>query len=435
MNKNQKSIFCPIPWLFQAVRNNGDVRVCCQANVSDSKGLLQDEMGETINAKNGKLREARNAKRLKTMRQKFLKGEWPSECVRCMEEEAASLNSRRIYEISNWGDLRDQLSEKTSEDGTINTIDNPVRYLDLRFGNRCNLKCRMCGPADSDSWYSDYVALTGSQIFTDSHGEVTLKKRGDNWVEPDKSYNWFEDERFWSALSMDVKGLKHIYMAGGEPLLIRQHYQFLAKLVEKNLSGNIILEYNTNLTILPDTVVELWKNFKQVRVGASIDGIRDVFEFQRHPAKWDSVFANLQKLDNLPEPIISWMACTVTVYNVMHIPDFIKWKVEESNFKRINSTKKRPIITYHMAHKPDHLNVRNLSEEQKIRISNIYEKSRSYFREKYTKLLSDKAIEILDSIEKYMNSKSHQQHFTEQMIQYSESLDLIRNEDSKQFLP
>ena len=427
--------FCPIPWIFQAVRNNGDVRVCCQANVSKNRGIIRDKEGRPYNASEGRLTESRNAELVREMRLQMLEGEWPSECVRCQQEEESGLNSRRQYELSNWNTDFNEMKKITSSDGSIPVDKAPVIYYDLRFGNKCNLSCRMCGPSDSDQWYNDYVQLTGRNYYHDSHGKVELEKVKDSWKDTKNSYSWYTSPLFWEELEKNQNNIQHIYMAGGEPLLIDQHYEFLEKCIEQNLGQNIVLEYNTNLTLLPQRVVKLWSQFKQVRVGASIDGFGDNFEFQRYPARWDMVYKNLQKLDQLERPVLSWLAYTVTAYNVMHLPEFMYWKVKESGFQKINSTKKRPVITHHMAHKPEHLNVRVLSSEQKQKVTDHFMKFKSIFESEFDELHSKKAIEILNSVEKYMHSQSYYESHYDQLISFSERMDQIRNENSQNFLP
>ncbi len=435
MSDPDSATFCPIPWNFQASRNNGDIRICCQANVSKNSGIVRNEAGEAYNAKNGNLIEARNAPLMKQVRKNMMEGRWSKECIRCQEEEASGLNSRRQYEMFNWPLRLKDVRSYTDDDGTIDVEKTPIQYYDLRFGNKCNLACRMCGPTDSDLWYNDYVKLRGETHYNDSHGRVELEKKGSSWFDKNKTYQWYESEAFWKSLEKFKDGLQHIYMAGGEPLLIKEHYKFLENCVTSKVSENIILEYNTNLTILPNKVLDLWSHFKQVRVGASIDGYGDVFEFQRYPARWNDIYKNLQKLDELPAPVFSWMACTVTIYNVLHIPEFIRWKVEESGFKRINSGKKRSLITHHMAHKPDHLNVRVLSENQKKQVVNKFKEYRSYFQNNFSELHFKESQRILDSIETYMMGKSLYDKFSAEQKFFTETLDKIRDQNSEKFVP
>ncbi len=427
--------FCPLPWNFQAIRNNGDIRICCQANISTNRGLLTNDEGRIFNAGTDNLDKARNAQLMKEVRKAMIKGEWHATCQRCRQEEESGLDSRRQYEFRNWKLRMSDVEQGTKEDGTIEVDKFPVAYYDLRFGNKCNLSCRMCGPSDSSAWYEDHVALTGSTEYQDTHMKVQLEKKGTQWVDANKSYQWYLNDDFWKQLSEKDDGIKHIYMAGGEPMLIREHFRFLEKCVRKNISKNIILEYNTNLTILPDKVLDLWKSFKEVRVGASIDGYGDVFEFQRYPAKWQEVFKNLQKLDKQPRPIFSWLACTVTVYNVTHIPEFMLWKINESDFQRINSSKQKPILTIHMAHKPEHLNVRVLSDEKKAQIKSLFEEYKGKFREQWESDLAIKAEKILDRITNYMDGGSYFDQYNDQLVEYSHKLDSLRGESSEKFLP
>jgi len=94
--------FCPIPWIFQAIRNNGDIRICCQANVTKNQGVVRHTNGKSYNGATDNLEEARNALLMKSVRKNMLNGIWSDECQRCKNEEIANLNSRRIYELENW---------------------------------------------------------------------------------------------------------------------------------------------------------------------------------------------------------------------------------------------------------------------------------------------------------------------------------------------
>ena len=79
--KNKK--FCPLPWIFQGLRNNGDIRVCCQANTSKSKGIYRKENGDAFNAKIDSLQESRNSELAKEIRKTMLNNEEHEACIRC----------------------------------------------------------------------------------------------------------------------------------------------------------------------------------------------------------------------------------------------------------------------------------------------------------------------------------------------------------------
>ena len=94
--------FCSIPWNFQAIRNNGDIRVCCQANVTKNQGVVRHKDGTPYNAGKQSMAMARNAPLMKTMRKNMLNGIWSEECFRCKQEEEVGLTSRRQYEALEW---------------------------------------------------------------------------------------------------------------------------------------------------------------------------------------------------------------------------------------------------------------------------------------------------------------------------------------------
>jgi hypothetical protein len=420
--------FCPIPWIFQAARANGDLRVCCQANVTKNRGVIRKANGTAYNAGADDLDEARNAELMKDMRLNMLNGIWNEECGRCKREEESGLNSRRQYELGQWKYTIEQAKKDTAEDGSINVVNTPVVYYDLRFGNFCNLKCRMCGPTDSNAWYNDWIKLTGSNVFKETSGDVEIKEINGKLCTTD--YDWPNHEPFWEYLEKHAHNIQHVYFAGGEPMLIERHYDFLERCVKLDVAKNIIVEYNTNMSTLPSRVLNLWTNFKQVRIGASIDGMEKVLEYQRYPAKWDKIYKNLKTLDEMPENIFGWLAFTVTAYNVNHMIEFMKWKLKDSGFKKINSTKRRPVITHHVAHHPKHLNIRVLPNEMKQKIT---ERFREFYewakQENFEPHVLEHLKQISLGVSNYMNSESYYDDYWNEFVEYTKKLDYIRNEN------
>lgn len=429
MNEPVAKTFCPIPWIFQAARSNGDIRLCCQANITKNQGILRKSDGTAYNVGVDNLNEARNAELMKSVRLNMLNGIWSEECGRCKNEEQNGLSSRRKYEENNWPNFTfEKAKEITNEFGEIDTEVNPVRYYDLRFGNFCNLKCRMCGPTDSDTWYEDWEKLTGKSTYKETNGEVQIYRKGNKLVSD--AYNWVHNDSFWKQLYKNVQNIEHVYFAGGEPMLIDRHYDFLEYCIETNAAKNMIVEYNTNMSTLPPRVLDMWSKFKQVRVGASIDGMEKVLEYQRHPAKWNKLLKNLYTLDNSPPNIIGWIAFTVTAYNVNHMVDFMKWKLTESNFKKINSFNNKPIITYHMAHHPKHLNIRVLPNELKDTITENFDDFITWINKTdLSKNTKNKAKDIRNSVISYMTSESYFDEYWDNFVSYTKSLDNIRAEN------
>lgn len=428
--------FCPIPWIFQAIRNNGDIRICCQANTTKNQGVVRHHNGTPYNAKTDNLDDARNADLMKQVRLNMLDGKWSEECTRCMNEETTGLNSRRQYELENWNFTLDDAKKITDNNGIIN--DQKIKYYDLRFGNVCNLACRMCGPTDSHTWYEQWTEYHGTTEYDDTHGKVVLTRNSKGRLST-TDYDWHNSNTFWKHLEDSISNIEHVYMAGGEPMMIERHYEFLQKCIDLNCSKNIILEYNTNMTNLPDRVLKMWTEFKQVRIGASIDGMGDVVEYQRWPLKWNHVLKNLKKLDEFSQKhsnILPWLAYTVTVYNVWHTPEFMWWKLKESGFKKINSTKKRPIITHHVAHGPKRTNLKLLPLEKKNELKLYYNEWIEKFKNdnELTEEVKKNAISILDSIINFTFSDNYPKSLDE-FIKFTKYLDQARKQNIVDVVP
>lgn len=438
--------FCPLPWMFQAVRNNGDFRICCQANVSPTRGLLRHADGRVANAATDDPEEVRNLALMKEARVLMLKGEWPASCVRCAREEGAGLRSRRIYENQLWGETvnADSARAWTAVDGTLDPEGSPLLSVDLRFGNKCNLKCRMCSPKDSDFWYDDHVALQGPR-FHDTHGTVRLEpdEKG-RWRATENGYDWYESgEKFWGKLREVLPGLRHLHIVGGEPLLLEKHYELIERIVRDDQAGHITLEYNTNLTLLPQKILELWSRFQKVRVGVSLDAEGALGEYIRSPSKWSVLERNLERLDVAPGPIDAWISTTVQIYNVFYLPELIDWRLR-AGFRRINSGSRAPLITSHPLHNAAYLNLRALPAAAKDLVEHKFAAYHEAFVARaasgefaghpHAGVLEARLKELLQGYVQFMRAEDLSGLFGE-FVKYTNALDKIRGQRFAQVAP
>lgn len=430
---NHKS-FCPVPWNFQAIQNNGTVRVCCQMNVTKGRGTLKKKDGTPYNAKFDDLTEARNSTLIKDVRKKMLNNEWPEDCARCMKEEESGIRSRRQWENELWTNITPTtVSDFTLPDGEIMTDELPVVFYDLRFGNFCNLACRMCGPEDSHTWYKDWVEIGHGSKWADTHGNVELTKNSNGrWVTD--AYEWHDSQIFWDQIEKNLHNIQRVYMAGGEPLLIERHYEFLQKCIDVGVAKNIELDYNTNLTNLQTRVIDMWKEFKTVVIGASIDGFGDVLEYQRYPAKWSIINKNLKIVDKLPSNVIATISATVTVSNVWQFPDFMLWKLRQGFTKINKSNGTNPVLNYHMCHRPLSNNIQVLPDKHKNMLKEHYESKKKEFDE-FDDNVKKSAYKILDGIIKFAFADKTDNIKLEQFIQFTKKLDKVRNQDITSIVP
>jgi organic radical activating enzyme len=365
--------FCVIPWLHLATRPNGDARICCVANASGSYsgdysvGLVKKEDGDPSNFGRELPSQIFNNEYMRSVRKTMLEGKIPSSCTKCFEEESKGIVSKRIWETGAWhldNVNIPKLIEETEEDGTI---PYKLQYLDLRLGHTCNLKCVMCSPHDSSMWVADHKKVF--PIF-----QSPLIKKQMEWDQKEFNNYWHENPAFWEEIYAQIPNIKQLYFAGGEPLIIKEHKAFLEEIVRRGYAGQIHLRYNTNVLMLDDSIIELWKKFKIVKVGVSLDGLDDRNYYIRYPSKWDTIVQNLHKLDNTPDNIQVTIALAAQILNIKHIPDLIKWKVS-SNFKKINKqvnasgyTQGGGLIGVHLLWIPTWLSIRVLPKEDKLEV-------------------------------------------------------------------
>lgn len=382
--------FCVLPWIHLATRPNGDMRICCVANASGantgdySVGLVKKENGEPANFGNDLPSEAINNDYMKSVRKTMLAGEVPASCLKCYEEEQQGIASKRIWETGTWHyddvDIPELIAQ-TKEDGSIPFN---LQYLDLRLGHTCNLKCIMCSPHDSSLWVSEH-----KKVFPIFQSQLVKKQM--TWHAEEFNNYWHENPKFWQEIYQQIPNIKQLYFAGGEPLLIKEHKIFLNEIIKSGYASKISLRYNTNGILISDEIIDIWKKFRKVKVGISLDGMGERVHYIRYPLEWKTIEENLRKLDNTPDSIHCNIALAAQILNIKHIPDFIKWKVT-SNFKKINfeknivgQTNGGGLIGVHLLWIPTWLSLRVLPNEDKKQVRELFQELKEWLWNNYTK--------------------------------------------------
>lgn len=381
MNKRSKT-FCILPWVHLSTRPDGQMRVCCTANASSvgptndkehggQIGILKTEDGKPNNLNVSDFLSSWNSTYMKNVRKQMLNGEKPPSCIKCYKEEEAGHNSKRMWETRYWSERVDvdDLINKTSETGEISP---QLKYIDLRFGTKCQLACVMCSPHDSSGWITDW-----------QHIFPTLKNESIKqvWQWKNKgsingsSYNWHKNNPiFWNQFYEQIPTMKQLYFAGGESLIIEEHYDILEQCIKQGYAKDMEIRYNSNGVEWRKDLFDLWKEFKLVRFHYSVDSINHMNEYIRYPSKWErteEVFHILDKetSDNVEVTI----ACAVNALNIYYIPEFLRWKLQQ-NFKKINMW---PFgaggINYHFVYWPPYLNVKSLPAWFKEKCKEKYE--------------------------------------------------------------
>ena len=205
---------------------------------------------------------------------------------------------------------------ETHEDGSIDNFE--MIYLDFRFSNLCNFKCRSCRPEWSSTWAKE-AASNHNHPYKDWDGHIPR-------------HNLTEKE-FIDKFKDTFKTVKRIYFAGGEPLAAKEHYWILKHLIEVG-NTDVWVEYNTNLSMLKNaelklSVVDYWKKFSSVNIRVSIDGSGKKGEYIRKGTDWELIENNFKYIkENLPNVILG-IASVFQLTNALHLPDFYEDWVEK----------------------------------------------------------------------------------------------------------
>lgn len=297
--------FCVLPWVSLEASPIGTVRPCC---------LADDEI---VDANNNKFHlsaanfaEIQNSQHMQSLREEFLAGKKPQTCRKCWNEERSGRTSKRMHTLNR---LKHILADETW------TADaKPLMFLDLKLGNICNLKCRICG-----SWSSSQFAV---EEINDAPPEekktiyAYQMLRAGAWPQ--------ENQQFWDQIDQQLNNIRYIEFTGGEPFMIQQHFDMLQGIVDRGIAGQVEIHYNTNGSIFPENAAEIWRHFKTVEIAFSIDDVGPRFEYQRSNAVWTEVCANLDRFRDLKEiyPNIVLQVCTtVNIFNVRYIDQVAEW--------------------------------------------------------------------------------------------------------------
>jgi MoaA/NifB/PqqE/SkfB family radical SAM enzyme len=314
---------CMLPWISIETSPIGTARPCCLA-----KDEITDTTGSKYDLNTHTLEEIYHSEYMQLLRQQFLAGSKPATCQRCWDEEAAGRVSKRM-------NSRIRLKEYYDRVDWNNLNPDQLWFIDLKLGNICNLKCRICGSWSSSPWAQEEIAYIPN-VNKKEHLAYTYLKQG-AWPR--------ENPTFWDNLRALLPNIKYFEFTGGEPFLIKEHFELLEYAVEHGYAKDIEIHYNTNGTVFPERA-DLWNEFKHVEVAFSIDNIGLRFEYERYLAKWDEVTTNIDKFTDMRSNKFSTQLClTVNVQNVYYLPEICEW-IEQQTFDH---------IYFNMLHDPWHM--------------------------------------------------------------------------------
>jgi radical SAM protein with 4Fe4S-binding SPASM domain len=327
--------FCMIPWTSLMIDPSSNVKPCCE---------YEQTWGDCSLDSLQKIWNSESAKKLRT---DMLAGIKPESCRNCHVKENLGRDTLRKSTNRRFVNLINKV-DATHDDGYLE--DYSLNYLDARFNNLCNLACRMCGPHLSSSWHKPALAI--GKI---DKSVSALKIAGKNNFD------------ILDQIMLHLDSLQCIYFAGGEPMIIDQFYKIVEALDARG-RHDVELIYNTNMTkssLGNRSIFDLWKNFKKISIGASLDGEYQRGEYLRSGLHWQDVIDfRKQLLEHRPD-IDFYVSATISTINALHLPDFHRSWVEQGFIG------------------PEDFNLQLLLEPRYLRVDAAPERLKTLIREKY----------------------------------------------------
>lgn len=296
----ESKTFCIYPWIHLHAYPTGEAYPCCHAEMKYPVG----------NCRTNTLAEIWQDQPMQQLRSDMLNETPNAACGRCYEQEQSGFFSGRKSANKHHGHHVKKIDENPFE----------MTYWDIRFSNLCNLKCRSCGHIFSSQWYQDQAKLAGG-----------------NWKDHNRVLNYAgrTETDMWDQLLPHIDYVEQIYFAGGEPLLMEEHYRILDELVQRE-RFDVRLIYNTNFThtdLKGQSVFEYWKQFDSVAVGASLDGLGRYGEYIRKGTEWNKIEQNRIDMMAICPNVDFYISPTLSIMNAWHLPDFHRDWVERGLIK------------------------------------------------------------------------------------------------------
>lgn len=297
--------FCVLPWISLEASPIGTVRPCCLADDE-----IVDNDGNKFELAQANFADIQNSGHMRELREGFLAGKKPQTCRKCWNEERSGRTSKRMHTLDR---LKHMLKD---EQWGIDA--KPLMFLDLKLGNICNLKCRICGSWSSSQFASEEISWLPKEDQKTSHAYQML--RAGAWPK--------ENTQFWTQIDSVLSDIRYIEFTGGEPFMIEQHFDMLQGIVDHGIAHQVEIHYNTNGTHWPARGPDIWKHFKTVEVAFSIDDVGARFDYQRTNADWAVVLDNITSFQYLKDqmPNLQLQCCsTVNVFNIRYIDELARW--------------------------------------------------------------------------------------------------------------
>jgi radical SAM protein with 4Fe4S-binding SPASM domain len=385
--------FCIYPWIHLHAYPTGEAYPCCHAEMKP---------GVVGNCRTQTLAEIWRGEPMQNLRTAMLNEQQHPACTRCYEQEESGFFSGRKSANKHHGHHIKKLESNPFE----------MTYWDIRFSNLCNLRCRSCGHIFSSQWYQDQARLAGPE-----------------WKLQNSVLNYAgrTETDMWQQLEPHLDYVEQIYFAGGEPLLMEEHYNILEELLKRGRT-DVRLIYNTNFThtdLKGRSVFEYWKQFESVAVGASLDDSGARGEYIRKGTDWSTVEQNRRDMLRICPEVDFYISPTLSIMNARHLPEFHRDWVQQGLIRPQD-------LNVNILQDPAHYRIDIATAEYKAELTALYQDHINWLKTVGDSL--GRATQGFESAITFLNATDNT-HLIDTFWRKTHELDSIRNENLLDIIP
>lgn len=400
--------YCPLLWSHLHVSAIGDVLPCCVGDWQRPLGNINNQTFDDI----------WNGEEIRKLRLQLTQDKKVPHCRACYSKESSGTWSLRTDSIRKYHEPSKQWVLNTQEDGT-STDSKPI-YWDIRFSNICNMRCKMCGHFSSSRWFND------AKVLAEQHGEHRYKTQHDQAI----VHGVENSTALLDRLDEYLPHVQELYFAGGEPMIMEEHYRILKRLDELGLY-DIYLRYSTNFMQMhykDMDIIKTWSKFKNVYCAASIDDEGERAENIRKDTVWSTIEKHVQRVIEEAPHVRFGIAPTLQIMNVFTICDLHK--------KWINRGWLTPNdMFFNILENPSFYNLKALPPHMK---KDAEQKLRDHIKWLSNRFPVEHMNPIIDTINNtigFMNSEQLDESVLHDMVKQTRLIDQLRNEDTRATFP
>lgn len=379
--KKYNNTACQKLWNHLYIGTDGNLNPCCEADHRFPLGDIED-LGV-----NNKIQDE-----TEIIRQHMAAGHRHRACATCYEKEDRGIKSSR------------QLCDPADQIIGGKTVD-------IRLDNICNFKCRMCSEYFSSAIQQETIAMYGKDAVL-GYENIGLNRVG----------HMVKDNRFQKVLPVLTSDITSIYFAGGEPLIMRHHYEILEHLKSLN-NTDLTISYNTNLSTLfykQYDVIKIWQQFSDITVGASIDASGKVAEYMRHGTVWSDIVANIYRIKQDAPHVKLAITSVVSCLTIENLIDLQRTWINQELFN-VNDFRVKVMTS------PEFLSPAVLPQHHKDRLGHI-------IREHISRLGKNRLAQEWYNVLQWMGANDYT-FALKDFARRTQALDAHRNESFEEIFP